>query len=141
MESKMTHTCKYGFGTEIPLRFEEAIDKMEALLQKRGFKVHTKLNLKDIVEGAAIGSLGQYVILGACNAEFARELFSADPDIGMLMPCNIIVYELNREKSRIMVKDPLRIMDLIDNPLAISAAMKVHKQMEEIIDELKNEKA
>lgn len=133
----MSQNCKYGFGTEITVKFEAAIEKMEALLHKHGFRIYTRLSLKDIVGDSGIGSLGKYMILGACNSEFAKELFSADPDIGMLMPCNIIVYELDSQKCRIMIKDPLRIMDLIDSPIAIAAAMKVKDQMEEIIDELK----
>ena len=135
----MSQNCKYGFGTEITVSFDDAIENIESLLQKHDFKIFTRLSLKDIVGDSEISNFGEYLILGACNAEFAKELFSADPDIGMLMPCNIIVYELDNQKIRIMIKDPLRIMDLIDNPAAIAAAMKVKEQMEEIIEELKNE--
>ena len=135
----MSQNCKYGFGTEVTVSFDDAIENIENLLQKHGFKIFTRLSLKDIVGDSGISNFGEYLILGACNAEFAKELFSADPDIGMLMPCNIIVYELDNQKIRVMIKDPLRIIDLIDNPAAIAAAMKVKEQMEEIIEELKNE--
>ena len=137
----MSQDCMYGFGTEISIGFKEAINKVEALLQKHGFKVYTRLNLNDIIQGQKVENLGQYVILGACNTEFAKELFSADPDIGMLMPCNVIIYELNNGMSRIMIKDPARMMDLISNPIAIQAAMKVKQHMEEIIDELNDKTA
>ena len=133
----MTSDCKYGFGTDITLSFEETLGRVEALLNNRGFRIFTRMDLKEIVEGERIKDIGNYVILGACNAEFAKELFSADPDIGMLMPCNIIVYEPGNGMCRVMVKDPVRIMDLINNPLAIHAAMKVKDQMEELIEELK----
>jgi uncharacterized protein (DUF302 family) len=132
----MSQDCRYGFGTEIPIAFEDAITKVEKLLQKHGFKIYTRLNLKDIIGESKIDKLGKYMILGACNVEFAKELFSADPDIGMLMPCNIIVYELNNGTCRIMIKDPVRVMDLISHPVAVQAAMKVKEQMEEIIKEL-----
>ena len=89
----MSQDCRYGFGKEIPAEFEEALSKVEALLHKHGFQIYTRLNLKDIIGESKIDNLGKYTILGACNVEFAKELFSADPDIGMLMPCNIIVYE------------------------------------------------
>lgn len=133
----MSKDCRYGFGTEIPVEFEDALSRVEALLQKHGFQIYTRLNLKDIMGDSKIDNLDKYMILGACNVEFAKELFSADPDIGMLMPCNIVIYELNTGKSRIMIKDPLRVMDLISHPVAVEAAMKVKEQMEEIIDELK----
>ena len=54
----------------------------------------------------------------------------------MLMPCNIIVYELNNGIIRVMIKDPVRVMDLISHPVAIQAAIKVKEQMEEIVEEL-----
>jgi len=133
----MSQNCKYGFGTEISGSFDAIIEKMETLLQIHGFRIYTRLSLKDIVGDTKIGNLGEYLILGACNAEFAKELFSADPNIGMLMPCNIIVYELDNQKIKVMIKDPLQIMDLMDNPAAIAAAMKVKEKMEEFIDELK----
>ncbi len=132
----MSNNCKYGFGTEIPFNFEEALLRVETLLNNHGFRILTRLNLRDIVAEEGIDTLGKYVILGACNTEFAKELFSADPDIGILMPCNIIVYELGNGACRIMVKDPVHIMDLIENPVAIQAAMKVKEQLEEVIDEL-----
>ena len=132
----MSQNCKYGFGTEITVSFDDAIENIENLLQKHGFKIFTRLSLKDIVGDSGISNFREYLILGACNAEFAKELFSSDPDIGMLMPCNIILYELDNQKIRVMIKDPLRIMDLIDSPAAIAAAMKVKEQMEEIIEEL-----
>ena len=132
----MTNNCTYGFGTEIALSFDDVLNRIETLLNNHGFRVFTRLDLKDIVDGEKINDLGNYVILGACNTEFAKELFAADSDIGMLMPCNIIVYEPGNGMCRVMVKDPVRIMDLIKNPIAIQAAMKVKDQMEEIIEEL-----
>ena len=132
----MTNNCTYGFGTDLALSFDDSLSRVETLLNNHGFRVLTRLALKDIVEGEDINDLGNYVILGACNAEFAKELFAADSDIGMLMPCNIIVYEPGNGMCRIMVKDPVHIMDLIKNPIAIQAAMKVKDQMEEIIEEL-----
>jgi uncharacterized protein (DUF302 family) len=138
-ESLMIKNCKYGFGTEIALDFDETLSRVETLLNKHNFRVFTRMNLKEIVGGEKIDHLGHYVILGACNSEFARELFSADPDIGMLLPCNIIVYEPGNNRCRVMVKDPVHIMDLINNPIAIHAAMKIKDQMEEIIEELERD--
>ena len=135
----MTSDCKYGFGTEITLSFDETLSRVETLLKNRGFRIFTRMDLKEIVEGERIKDIGNYVILGACNSEFAKELFSADPDIGMLMPCNIVFYEPGNGMCRVMVKDPVRIMDLINNPLAIHAAMKVKEQMEIIIEELQQD--
>lgn len=131
----MTKECIYGFGTNLELNFETTLKMVELFLERHGFKIFTRLALKDIV-GHIDNQIGQYVILGACNPQFAKELFLADPDIGMLMPCNVIVYEVSPNETRVMIKDPARIMDLMNNPIAVQAAINVKDQMEQIIEEL-----
>ena len=135
----MPNRCSYGFGGNFSITYEEAMTRVEQLLSRHGFKVYTRLNLEEIVGDALRGKLGRYVILGACNSEFAKEIFQADSDIGLQIPCNIVIYELEGGKSRVMVKDPARFMDLISSPLAIQAAIKVKEQLEEVIEDLKKE--
>ncbi len=132
----MSINCQYGFGCSVDFSFEGTLEKLEQLLDERGFSIHTQLRLHDIVENNANCSFGRYVILGACNPEFAQQLFKADPNIGLLMPCNIVVYELQSGGCRVMVKDPVRIMDMISSPVAIEASIHVKALLEEIIEEL-----
>lgn len=132
----MSGACRYGFGTEVTLGFDAAVEKVEALLNAHGFKVWTRLNVDEIMCSDMSHVFGRYVTLGACNPDFAKMIFNADPDIGLLMPCNIIVYELPAGGCRVMIKDPLRIMDMLDAPEAIEAAISIKSQMEEIIEEL-----
>ena len=82
---------------------------------------------------------GSDIIIGACKPEFARQLFNADPNIGLLMPCNIIIYERHTGGCRVMVKDPIRIMDMISSPVAIETAINVKCLMEELIEDLTKE--
>ncbi len=132
----MSINCNYGFGCSVDFSFEGTIEKIEQLLGERGFRIHTQLKLHDIVGDDADSSFGRYVILGACNPEFAQQLFKADPNIGLLMPCNIVVYELQSGGCRVMVKDPARIMDMISSPVAIEASIHVKALLEEVIEEL-----
>jgi len=132
----MPPNCNYGFGANFSIGYEDAVSKVEQLLEIHGFKVYTRLNLQEIIGDSLHDKVGRYVILGACNPEFAKELFMADPDIGLLLPCNIIIYESQKGACRIMVKDPARIMDLISNPVAIQAAIKVKEKLEQIIEDL-----
>ena len=132
----MSKNCIYGFGTEIALDYDAVVKKIEQLLSRHGFQIYTRLELREIIGHVLDDHVGRYVILGACNPQFAKDLFLADPDIGMLMPCNLIVYELKEGFCRVMVKDPARIMDLISNPVAIQAAINVKEQMEQVIEEL-----
>jgi len=128
--------CGYGFGCSIDLAFETLISRVEELLGKRGFRIFTRLHLCDLLSEQDKENFGRYVILGACNREFAGQLFNADINIGLLMPCNIIIYELKSGGCKVMVKDPLNIMDLIKNPIAIETTMQIKELLEEMVEEL-----
>jgi uncharacterized protein (DUF302 family) len=132
----MSTECSYGFGCNVASGFEETIEKVELLLKEKGFQVYTRLNLHEIVGNATHDKFGRYIIIGACNPEFARQLFNADPNIGLLMPCNIVIYELHSGGSKVMIKDPIRIMDMISSPIAIETSINVKCLMEEIVEEL-----
>jgi len=131
----MPKSCLYGFGKNVSLDFESAVARAELLLEKQGFQVYTRLTVQDIVGNTLRNVFGRYLVLGACNPNFARELFQAEPDIGLMIPCNIAIYELPEGGCRVMIKDPARIMDLMQNPIAIQASMEVKEKLEQIIDD------
>jgi uncharacterized protein (DUF302 family) len=132
----MAAACNYGFGANFSIGYQDALARVEQLLAVHGFKIYTRLNLQEIVGDSLRDKMGRYVILGACNPEFAKELFEADPDIGLQIPCNIVIYERRNGQCRIMIKDPARIMDLISSPVAIQAAIRVKEQLEQVIEDL-----
>lgn len=132
----MSSVCSYGFGCSVELDFDQATSKVQKLLADKGFQIYTRLNLHEILTETTHDKFGRYVILGACNPEFATQLFNADPNIGLLMPCNIVIYELKTGGCKIMVKDPARIMDMISNPVAIETSINVKCLLEELIEEL-----
>lgn len=137
----MDDTCRYGFGTDVTLGFDAAIETLEQLLDDRGFRITTRLRMDEVLNECLEESFGRYQILGACNPLFARELFRSDTNIGLMMPCNLIVYEIENGHCRVMVKDPARIMDLIDSPVAIEASMKIKEQLEEIVEIIGKQKS
>ena len=132
----MADTCRYGFGTKSALGFELLTEKLEEILNRRGFKIATRLRMDDVLNESLHDSFGRYIIYGACNPEYAKALFNTDPNIGLMMPCNVIVYELEQGGCKVMIKDPALIMEMINNPVAIEASIKVKQQMEEIVDEV-----
>ena len=132
----MSPDCSYGFGCDVDFGFDEATEKVQQLLEEKGFQIYTRLNLHDIVGSGGHDKFGRYIIIGACNPAFAQQLFTADPNIGLLMPCNIIIYELNSGGCRVMVKDPVRIMDMISSFFERFKNNIVRCLMEEIIEEL-----
>ncbi len=134
----MTKICRYGFGTRVPLGFDLTVNKVEEMLTLRGFTITNRLRMDDVLNVELSEFFGRYLIFGACNPQFARPLFNADPNIGLMMPSNLIIYELQEGGCKVMINDPARVMDLIDSPLAIEASMKINEQLEEIIEELGN---
>jgi uncharacterized protein (DUF302 family) len=112
------------------------IEKLEEILSRRGFNISTRLRMDDVLKDRVNDSFGRYIIWGACNPEYAKALFTADPNIGLMMPCNVIIYELPEGGCKVMIKDPALVMDLIDKPLAIEASIEVKQQMEEVIEDV-----
>ena len=134
----MSIACRYGFGADVALEFDATIEKLEELLGNRGFNIATRLRMDDILKEETQESFGRYIIFGACNPEYAGALFKSDPNIGLMMPCNVVVYELKSGGCRVMIKDPVLVMDLSNSPLAIEASIKVKEQLEEIAEEIGN---
>jgi uncharacterized protein (DUF302 family) len=132
----MPTDCSYGFGCDVDFGFDETIEKVQQLLEEKGFQIYTQLNLHEIVGDSCKNKFDRYIIIGACNPEFAQQLFTADPNIGLLMPCNIVIYEALAGGCRVMVKDPALIMDVIKSPHAIETSINVKCLMEELVEEL-----
>ena len=96
-------------GTHIivQLPYEPAIDKVTAALKAQGFGVLTEIDVKATLKKKLDVDFKKYVILGACNPPLAWQGFQAEPDIGLLLPCNVIVYEEDATRSRVAVLDPI----------------------------------
>lgn len=132
----MTTDCAYGFGKTVALSFDAAVSRVSALLKERGFAVLSRIDLQHDLEEALGVRFRRYLILGACNADFAYQAFSADPNIGLLLPCNVIVYETDDGQVQVMAMDPVHVMELIRNPEAIAVTMEVKEKLEAIIGEM-----
>ncbi|MBX3267268.1 MAG: DUF302 domain-containing protein [Acidobacteria bacterium] len=91
----MESNDKYGIKRAVPLAFEEALEKTKEALKAEGFGVLTEIDLKAKFKEKLDKDFGGYIILGACNPKYAFEALGKDMDIGLLLPCNVVVYEEN----------------------------------------------
>lgn len=91
----MENNNKYGIKRSVPLAFEEALEKTKEALKVEGFGVLTEIDLKAKFKEKLDEDFGSYVILGACNPKYAFEALGKDMDIGLLLPCNVVVYVEN----------------------------------------------
>ena len=88
----MTET-RYGLQVEVPVPYAEALEKVAAALKQEGFGVLTTIDVKQTLKQKLNADFRPYTILGACNPPLAHKALSADLDVGLLLPCNVIVYE------------------------------------------------
>ncbi len=122
MSASATETPTYGITVETEMTFDEADRKVRGLLKQEGFGVLTEIDVKETLKQKLQVEFRRYEILGACNPPLAHRALSADPAVGLLLPCNVVVEETD-EGSRVRLLDPLAALGVAGNPeLAAVAA-------------------
>ena len=123
---------QYGFSKTVGYSYEEAIDKVTEELKKEGFGVLTSIDVKDTMKKKLDVDFKKYIILGACNPPLALKALTAEVDLGMLLPCNVIVYENDQKKTVIGFFDPKLMAMLVDNPKLAPIAEEVYTKLQRV---------
>ena len=133
MTTKTETSTSYGFGKSVPLPFDQAVARTRAALQEEGFGVLTEIDVKATLKQKLDVDFKKYVILGACNPRLAWQGFQAEPDIGLLLPCNVIVFEETEARSRVAVLDPIVQLGVTGRhdlePLALEARTRLQRAL------------
>ncbi len=124
---------KYYNKKQVDLSFNEAVEKTKLGLLKEGFGVLTEINVKDTLKKKLDKDYDQYIILGACNPSLAYRALLAEKDIGLLLPCNVVVYEDNK-KVFVSAIVPSVAMNFVQNELLSSVAKEVDEKLKKVID-------
>lgn len=126
---------KYGYTKQVSLSFEEAKDKIITALSKVGFGILTEIDVKATMKSKLNLDYENYVILGACNPEFANKALQEEKEIGLLLPCNVIVYE---DKGNVFVSTilPTIAMGMVENPKLPELAKEVEKNLKSAVDSI-----
>jgi len=124
---------RYGFKKELLLPYEEVVAKVTEALKKEGFGILTEINIKDKLKEKLGVDFNKYVILGACNPPNAYRALLAELDIGLMLPCNVIVYE-SGGKSVLAVIKPSVAMQMIDNESLAKTAVEVEGLLKKVFD-------
>jgi uncharacterized protein (DUF302 family) len=126
---KLRNLSSYSFGGETDISFDEATKKVTEALKEQGFGVLTEIDAKKVLKEKLGLERKPYKILGACNPHFAHKAIDIEPEIGTLLPCNVLVYE--REDGKIVVTsmDPEAALKLVGNPNVEEIAKEVKKKI------------
>lgn len=122
---------KYGFSKTVELGFEETVDKVTNELQKEGFGVLTSIDVKDTLKKKINVDFKKYTILGACNPPIAYKALQTEEEIGLLLPCNVIVYE-KENKTTVSFFDPMIMTNVIDNKEMEPIAKVVKEKLQRV---------
>ena len=122
----------YGFSKAVNIPFDAAVEKVTAELQKEGFGVLTTIDVKETLKKKLNVDFKKYKILGACNPPFAHKALQAEEEIGLLLPCNVIVYEKDG-KSVVAAFDPLSMSRVMNNPGVEPIAVEMKTRLERVI--------
>jgi uncharacterized protein (DUF302 family) len=126
---------KYGFSKTVNLSFDQTVEKVTEELKKEGFGVLTTIDVKDTLKKKLDVDFKHYTILGACNPPFAHKALQAEEEIGLLLPCNVIVYEKG-SSTVVSAFDPMVMMKLIDNEKMAPIAEEVRDRVKRVIDRM-----
>ena len=123
---------QYGISKTTDYTFEQAVEKVTEELKKEGFGVLTTIDVKETLKKKIDVDFKKYTILGACNPSFAHQALQVEEELGLLLPCNVIVYEKN-DKTVISIFDPIVMTVVIDNPDMKPVAAEVKSKLEKVL--------
>ena len=126
----------YGFTNEIDKSFEESVKMVSEELKKEGFGILTRIDVKDKFKEKLGIDFKKYIILGACHPSSAHKAIVAEENIGLMLPCNVIVYE-SGDRSIISIIKPTMAMGMIRNSELNEIAEEIEKKLECVINIIK----
>lgn len=127
---------EYGISKNVSYGYEEAVEKTRQALAEEGFGILTEIDVKETLKKKLDKDFRKYIILGACNPPFAYEALSNELEIGLLLPCNVIVYENDEGGSTISAIDPIVAMSFVVNPSVETVATNVRMKLDKVINSL-----
>ncbi len=126
---------QYGFSKTVDLPFELTIEKVTEELKKEGFGVLTTIDVKETLKKKIDVDFKKYTILGACNPPIAHKALQTEEELGLLLPCNVIVYEKD-DQTKVSMFDPMLMTNIIDNEQMEPIAKEIKEKLQRVLAEV-----
>ncbi len=126
----------YYFSKVVNLSFDDAVQRVTEQLKQEGFGVLTEIDVKATFKKKLDVDFRNYRILGACNPSFAYRALQAERMVGTMLPCNVIVQEVNESQTEIAAIDPVTSMQAIDNPELAEIAGQVRLKLKSVVEKI-----
>jgi len=126
----------YAFSRILDISYEDAVSRVTAALKEEGFGVLTEIDVKETLKKKLGVDFRKYVILGACNPPYAHRTLQTDLDVGLLLPCNVIVYETENQKAYVSAINPVSVLQVIKNKELRKIAEEVSEKLKRVVDKV-----
>ena len=133
----MSTELNYGLQATLDTTFEDTVIRVTEALKTEGFGILTKIDMQATLKAKLDVNISNYIILGACNPNLAYQAMQHEQTIGLLLPCNVIVYsEEASEKTHVAILEPALMVQLTENPALNDIANDAHTRLERVIQSL-----
>jgi uncharacterized protein (DUF302 family) len=122
----------YGFGTSLKLPYDEAVGRVKDALKTEGFGVLTEIDVRLTMREKLSIEMEPYIILGACNPPLAHRALEQEPDIGLLLPCNVVV-RAEGSGSRVDIADPQAMLGIVGNKQIGPVAEEAKQRLQRVV--------
>lgn len=133
---------RYGFVTRLGgTTFDQVVEKVIGALKSEGFGVLTEIDVKDTLKKKLGVDFRRYIILGACNPSLAHRALEAEPHIGLLLPCNVVVQEGPEGDVIVSIADPRAMFTMVDNADVAPVTAEADQRLRRVIDAIAGKEA
>jgi uncharacterized protein (DUF302 family) len=131
-------TTDFGLRITLDVPYEAAIEKATAALKEEGFGILTEIDVKATLKKKLDADFRRYVILGACNPNLAYQALQSELEIGLLLPCNVIVYETDDGQVNVSILNPMSMMDVTESDSLENVAGQATEKLNRVVEALAN---
>lgn len=126
----------YSFSKTVGYDFDTTITKVSEALKNEGFGILTEIDIKDTLKKKLDVDFRRYSILGACNPSFAYKALQYEKEIGTMLPCNVVVQQIENEEVKVSIIDPVKSMMAVENEALAKVAHEVSLKLKNVIQQL-----